>query len=30
LANLSLCAYLSDPADESGYDLAAGHPAMHM
>ncbi|CAH0315952.1 glutathione S-transferase family protein [Roseomonas sp. CECT 9278] len=29
VADLSLCAYLSFPPDESGYDLAATHPAIH-
>ncbi|MGX7706418.1 glutathione S-transferase family protein [Methylobacterium sp. Gmos1] len=28
VADLSLCAYLSFPADETGYDLAASHPAI--
>ncbi|MCE3290300.1 MAG: glutathione S-transferase family protein [Caulobacter sp.] len=29
IADLSLCAYLSFPADETGYDLATSHPAVH-
>ncbi len=29
IADLSLCAYLSFPADETGYDLSATHPAVH-
>ena len=28
IADLSLCAYLSFPADETGYDLPASHPAV--
>lgn len=27
VADLSMCAYLSYPADETGYDLPASHPA---
>ena len=27
IADLSLCAYLSFPADDTGYDLPASHPA---
>lgn len=29
VADLSMCAYLSFPADETGYDLAASHPHIH-
>ena len=29
IADLSMCAYLSFPPHESGYDLAASHPAVH-
>jgi len=29
IADLSMIAYLSFPPDESGYDLAASHPAVH-
>ncbi len=29
IADLSLCAYLSFPADETGYDLAVAHPSVH-
>jgi glutathione S-transferase len=29
IADLSMIAYLSFPSDESGYDLAARHPAVH-
>jgi glutathione S-transferase len=29
VADLSMCGYLSFPAQESGYDLAASHPAVH-
>ena len=29
IADLSLCAYLSFPPDESGHDLALSHPAIH-
>ena len=29
IADLSLCAYLSFPADETGYDLAVSHPNVH-
>ena len=29
VADLSMCAYLSFPADETGYDLAVSHPAVH-
>lgn len=29
VADVSLMAYLSFPADETGYDLAASHPAVH-
>ena len=29
IADLSLCAYLSFPSDETGYDLPATHPAIH-
>jgi glutathione S-transferase len=29
IADLSMCAYLSFPADETGYDLAASHPHVH-
>jgi len=29
IADLSLCAYLSFPADETGYDFAVSHPGVH-
>lgn len=29
VADLSMCGYLSFPTPESGYDLAATHPAVH-
>jgi glutathione S-transferase len=29
IADLSMCAYLSFPTDETGYDLAASHPHVH-
>jgi len=29
IVDLSMCAYLSFPADETGYDFAASHPAIH-
>jgi len=29
IADLSMCAYLSFPPEESGYDLAVSHPAVH-
>lgn len=29
IADLSMCAYLSFPADETGYDLPADYPAVH-
>ncbi|WP_158745805.1 glutathione S-transferase family protein [Acidisphaera sp. L21] len=29
VADISICGYLSFPPDESGYDLAATHPAIH-
>ena len=29
IADLSMCAYLSFPARETGYDLQASHPAVH-
>ncbi len=29
IADLSLCAYLSFPADETGYDLSVTHPEVH-
>jgi glutathione S-transferase len=29
IADLSICAYLSFPPHESGYDLAVSHPAVH-
>jgi glutathione S-transferase len=29
VADLSMCAYLSFPPEESGYHLAASHPAVH-
>ena len=29
VADVSACAYLSFPPDESGYDLAQSHPAIH-
>jgi len=29
IADLSICAYLSFPADETGYDLATSYPAVH-
>jgi glutathione S-transferase len=29
IADFSLMAYLSFPAEETGYDLAASHPAIH-
>jgi glutathione S-transferase len=29
VADVSICGYLSFPPDESGYDLAATHPAIH-
>ena len=28
IADLSICAYLSFPSDETGYDLATSHPAV--
>lgn len=28
IADLSMCAYLSYPAEETGYDFAASHPAV--
>lgn len=29
IADLSMCAYISYPSDETGCDLAASHPAIH-
>jgi glutathione S-transferase len=29
IADLSMCAYLSYPADETGYDLTSNHPHVH-
>ena len=29
VADLSMCGYLVFPADETGYELAASHPAVH-
>jgi len=29
IADLSLCAYLSFPADETGYDFSITHPSVH-
>ena len=29
IADLSMCAYLSYPKEEAGYDLAASHPSIH-
>ncbi len=29
IADLSMCAYLSYPADETGYDLASSYPCVH-
>ena len=29
IVDLSMCAYLSFPVEESGYDFAASHPAVH-
>ena len=29
IADLSMCAYLSFPPDETGYDLAVSHPHIH-
>lgn len=29
IVDLSMCAYLSFPKEEAGYDLAVGHPAIH-
>ena len=29
VVDLSMCAYLSFPVEESGYDLATSHPAVH-
>jgi glutathione S-transferase len=29
VADISMQAYLSYPADETGYDFAASHPAVH-
>jgi glutathione S-transferase len=29
IADFSMCAYLSFPADETGYDLPVNHPALH-
>jgi glutathione S-transferase len=29
IVDLSMCAYLSFPGDETGYDLAASHPNIH-
>jgi glutathione S-transferase len=29
IADLSMCAYLSYPADETGYDLKSSHPHVH-
>jgi glutathione S-transferase len=29
VADISMMAYLSYPGDETGYDLAASHPAVH-
>jgi glutathione S-transferase len=30
IADLSMCAYLSFPEDETGYDLAANYPNVHV
>jgi glutathione S-transferase len=30
IADLSLCAYLSFPADETGYDLQTSHPSIQV
>ena len=29
IVDISMCAYLSYPRDETGYDLAASHPRVH-
>jgi glutathione S-transferase len=29
IADISMCAYLSYPADETGYDLASAYPNIH-
>jgi glutathione S-transferase len=29
IADVSMVGYLSFPVEESGYDLAASHPALH-
>lgn len=29
VADISMCAYISYPKDETGYDLAISHPAIH-
>ncbi len=29
IADLSMCAYISYPADETGYDLSVGYPRVH-
>lgn len=29
IADLSMCAYISYPGDETGYDLAVSHPQVH-
>ncbi len=29
IADLSMCAYLSFPADETGFDLSSSHPHVH-
>ena len=29
IVDISMCAYLSYPSDETGYDLAASHPKVH-
>ena len=30
IVDISMCGYLLFPAEESGYDLAASHPAIHV
>jgi len=29
IADLSMCAYISFPSDETGYDLSSSHPRVH-
>ncbi len=29
IADLSMCAYISFPSDETGYDLSSGYPRIH-